>query len=338
MFLLAALWLLHCHEYPRAAFEVNLAGTFNVLEAVIRNHVPRLVYSSSASVYGDAVTEPMAEDHPFNNTNFYGATKVAGEQMCRSLYNRYKDTDSRFDYAGLRYMNVYGPRQDYNGAYIAVIMKMLDRLDQGLAPQVYGDGSQSYDFVFVGRLRPGQRPGHEGPDHGQLLQRGHRHQDLPYKELAELVLELTGSDQQIEYLPGGLTFVRNRVGCPQKGRVRNRLQGPGGPETGVGPAHRVAPTTTRSRWLPAVEPPSRIPMTPHTTHPAQHRPEGQGHGSGRAGFRPPYRGARGQGHWKGRVRDFLGCGFCLALTSCTTGLENRAPGPGRRAGGRSGGP
>src|SRR5688572_3243814 len=73
VFHLAALWLLQCHEYPRAAFDVNIRGTFNVLEACVANRIPRLVYSSSASVYGDAVEEPMTEDHPFNNRNFYGA-------------------------------------------------------------------------------------------------------------------------------------------------------------------------------------------------------------------------------------------------------------------------
>jgi len=66
----------------------------------------------------------MTEEHPFNNTNFYGATKVAGEQMARAFYHRYK-----MPYVGLRYMNVYGPRQDYRGAYIAVMMKILDQLN-----------------------------------------------------------------------------------------------------------------------------------------------------------------------------------------------------------------
>ena len=75
VFHFAALWLLQCHEFPRAAFDVNIRGTFNVLEACVQQGVKRLVYSSSASVYGDAVEEPMTEDHPFNNKNFYGATK-----------------------------------------------------------------------------------------------------------------------------------------------------------------------------------------------------------------------------------------------------------------------
>jgi len=72
----AALWLLQCHEFPRSAFEVNIQGTFNVLDACVKNDIKRLVWSSSASVYGDAVEEPMTEDHPFNNQNLYGATKI----------------------------------------------------------------------------------------------------------------------------------------------------------------------------------------------------------------------------------------------------------------------
>ena len=85
VFHLAALWLLQCHDFPRTAFDVNIRGTFNVFEACITAGVDRLVYSSSASVYGDALEEPMTEEHPFNNRNFDGATKIAGEAMARAF-------------------------------------------------------------------------------------------------------------------------------------------------------------------------------------------------------------------------------------------------------------
>jgi UDP-glucose 4-epimerase len=215
VFHFAALWLLHCQDYPRSAFEVNIGGTFNVVEACIRNGVKRLVYSSSASVYGDAVEEPMTESHPHNNENFYGATKIAGEQICHSLFHRYKGTDQRFDYVGLRYMNVYGARQDYHGAYIAVIMKILDRLDRGLPPVVYGDGSQAYDFVYVadcGRANVCAMKA-ETTDSFYNVGMGVR---TTIKELAELIMEVTGSNLKIQYEPGGTTFVKNRVGCPKK--------------------------------------------------------------------------------------------------------------------------
>ncbi|HIA75870.1 MAG TPA: NAD-dependent epimerase/dehydratase family protein, partial [Dehalococcoidia bacterium] len=144
VFHLAAMWLLHCKDYPRTAFDVNIAGTFNVLEACVNNNVEKLVYSSSASVYGDAVEVPMTENHPFNNRNFYGATKICGEAMCRAFHDRYG-----LDYVGLRYMNVYGPGQDQNAAYTGVIPIMLNNIDSGHSPKINGDGSQAYDFIYV---------------------------------------------------------------------------------------------------------------------------------------------------------------------------------------------
>jgi UDP-glucose 4-epimerase len=218
VFHLAALWLLHCYDFPRSAFEVNIGGTFNVLEAMLNNGVKKLVSSSSASVYGDALFEPMKEDHPYNNDNFYGATKIAGEAMCHALYHRYKGTEKAFDYCGLRYMNVYGPRQDYQGTYIAVIMKILDRLDQGLAPVVYGDGSQAYDFVYVGDCAKANicAMKSEATDQNYNVGTGIK---TSIKQLAEKILEVTGSNLEIEYKPGGLTFVKNRVGCPEKAKA-----------------------------------------------------------------------------------------------------------------------
>ncbi|MBW3542665.1 MAG: NAD-dependent epimerase/dehydratase family protein [Planctomycetes bacterium] len=217
VFHFSALWLLHCQEFPRSAFEVNIAGTFNVLEACLNAGVKRLVYSSSASVYGDAVTEPMTEDHPYNNTNFYGATKICGEHMARSLYHRARGLKQAFEYVGLRYMNVYGPRQDYQGAYISVIMKILDRLDAGLPPVVYGDGSQAYDFVYVGDCAAANvcAMRADAADEFYNVGTGVR---TSIRELTELILEVTGSNLDIQYHPGGTTFVKNRVGCPRKAR------------------------------------------------------------------------------------------------------------------------
>lgn len=210
VFHFAALWLLQCHDFPRSAFKVNVEGTFNVLDACIVNNVKRLVYSSSASVYGDAVKEPMDEGHPFNNTNFYGATKIAGEAMARAYHHRYK-----LPFVGLRYMNVYGPRQDYRGAYIAVIMKMLDNLDKGIAPTIYGDGSQAYDFVYVEDCAKANVSAMKADvvDAFYNVGTGIR---TSIKELAETILGIMGSSQSVQYEPSGLTFVKNRIGCPKK--------------------------------------------------------------------------------------------------------------------------
>ena len=144
VFHLAALWLYECVHRPRSALEVNVVGTYNVVETAQQAGVKKVVYSSSASVYGDAVSIPMTEEHPFNNRTMYGATKIAGEQFFRAFYEQHG-----LDYVGLRYMNIYGPRMDYKGTYVSVIMKVLDRIDQGLPPLIFGDGSQSYDFIHV---------------------------------------------------------------------------------------------------------------------------------------------------------------------------------------------
>lgn len=210
VFHLAALWLLHCHDYPRSAFHVNIEGTFNVLEACVKHGVKKLIYSSSASVYGDAVELPMTEDHIYNNKTFYGASKIAGEHMCRSFYHRYG-----LDFAGLRYMNVYGARQDYKGTYIAVIMKILDRLEKGLPPMVYGDGSQSYDFIYVRDIARANICAMKSTATNEFYNVGSGTQ-TSIKELAEKILALTGSDLQIQYEPSGQTFVSNRIGCPKK--------------------------------------------------------------------------------------------------------------------------
>lgn len=211
VFHFAALWLLQCHEYPRAAFDVNIRGMFNVLEACVANGVKRLVWSSSASVYGDAIEEPMTEDHPFNNKNFYGATKIAGEAMARAFHHRYG-----LNQVGLRYMNVYGPRQDYRGAYIAVIMKMLDAIDRGEGPTILGDGSEAFDFVAVedcGRANLCAMKA-DATDRFYNVGTGKR---TSLRELAEMLLNLTGCNRPITYAPrSAATLVRNRIGSPKR--------------------------------------------------------------------------------------------------------------------------
>ena len=213
VFHFAALWLLQCHEFPRSAFDVNVRGTFNVLEACVAQNVKRLVYSSSASVYGDAVREPMDEDHPFNNKNLYGATKIAGEALARAYHHRYD-----LDYVGLRYMNVYGPRQDYQGAYIAVIMKMLDAIDRDDGPTILGDGREAFDFVAVEDCARANICAIKATvsDRCYNVGTGKR---TSLAELADLILQLTGSNLPIRYAPRNqATLVLNRIGCPMRAK------------------------------------------------------------------------------------------------------------------------
>ena len=210
---LAAMWLLHCRDYPRTAFHVNIEGTFNVLEACVRNNVKRLVYSSSASVYGDATEVPMTESHPFNNRNFYGATKIAGEAMCRAYYDRYG-----LDYVGLRYMNVYGPRQDQHAVYSGVIPIMLNNIDAGKAPTVNGDGTQAYDFIYVEDVGRANICAMESDSTDQFYNVGTGVQTT-IKELCDTILDLKGSDLKVQYQPyaadDARQLVQNRIGCPK---------------------------------------------------------------------------------------------------------------------------
>jgi len=210
VFHLAALWLLHCYDYPRSAFEVNIKGTFNIIEAAVKNNVKRVVYSSSASVYGNALSIPMTEDHAYNNETFYGATKIAGEHMYKSLGIRYG-----LNWVGLRYMNVYGPRQDYKGAYIAVMHKILDCLDKGEKPVVYGDGSQQYDFIAVEDCARANICAMKANTSGACYNVG-TGIGTSVKNLTELLIDLSGKKSEIHYEPAGLTFVTNRIGSIEK--------------------------------------------------------------------------------------------------------------------------
>lgn len=209
VFHLAAVWLLQCHQYPDTAFRVNVEGTYNVIQAAIATGIQKVVFSSSASVYGDAVSTPMAEDHAYNNQTFYGATKIAGEHFFKALGARYK-----LPWVGLRYMNVYGPRQDYLGAYIAVMHKILDRIEQGEPPILFGDGSQCYDFVAVEDVARANILAMASDAQGKNYNVG-RGIGTSLKDLCGILLSLKGSDLPIQYEPAGLTFVTNRIGCPK---------------------------------------------------------------------------------------------------------------------------
>jgi UDP-glucose 4-epimerase len=210
VFHLAALWLFECVYQPRSALEVNVVGTFNVVEAAHQAGVKKIVYSSSASVYGDAVFTPMTEDHPFNNRTMYGATKIAGEQFFRAFNEQHK-----LDYAGLRYMNIYGPRMDYKGTYVSVIMKVLDRIDAGQAPVIFGDGSQSYDFIHVADVARANILALKADASDEFFNVG-MGVKTTINELVKMLLEITGSDLQPEYRPQEQMFVTHRVGSTEK--------------------------------------------------------------------------------------------------------------------------
>jgi len=214
VFHLAAMWLLHCKDFPRTAFEVNIGGTFNVLEACVKNNVKKLIFSSSASVYGDAIEVPMTEAHPFNNRNFYGATKISGESMTAAFNDRYG-----LEVIGLRYMNVYGPGQDQHAVYSGVIPIMLNKIEAGEQPVINGDGSQAYDFIYVEDVARSNIASLESSIEYGNYNVGTEVQTT-IKELCDTILDLKRSELKVEYVPysedDARALVQNRIGSRKK--------------------------------------------------------------------------------------------------------------------------
>lgn len=140
----AALRITQAAEEPQRAIEVMVNGTQHVLDAAVANNVQKVLSASSASVYGEALQIPMDEAHPFNNRTLYGAAKIANEQMHRAYAEMYG-----LSYVMFRPFNVYGPRMDIHGVYTEVMVRWMERLTAGDPPLIFGDGSQTMDFIDV---------------------------------------------------------------------------------------------------------------------------------------------------------------------------------------------
>ncbi len=145
VFHLAAIRITHCAEDPRLAMEVLGNGTFNVVDAAHRIGAKKVVASSSASVYGMAEEFPTTErHHPYANRTLYGAIKTFNEGLLRSYNDMFG-----LDYVALRYFNVYGPRMDVYGKYTEVLIRWMERIIAGESPIIFGDGTQTMDFVYA---------------------------------------------------------------------------------------------------------------------------------------------------------------------------------------------
>lgn len=144
-FHLAALRITECAAKPMACHDVMLTGTMNTLNACLKHNIKRVVFSSSASIYGLADEFPTNEmHHPYNDRTLYGVCKTWAEGTLRVFHNTYglKSTS-------LRYFNVYGPRMDIYGKYTEVLIRWMDCFVAGVQPKIFGDGKQTMDFVHV---------------------------------------------------------------------------------------------------------------------------------------------------------------------------------------------
>ncbi|WP_417563763.1 NAD-dependent epimerase/dehydratase family protein [Microbacterium sp.] len=192
----AAIRITQCAEEPRLALEVLVDGTFNVVEAVARHRVGKLVAASSASVYGMADEFPTTERHHHeNNDTLYGASKTFNEGLIRS----YRAMEG-IDYVLLRYFNVYGPRMDVHGLYTEVLVRWMERIVDGKPPLIFGDGKQTMDFVCVpdiarANVLAAQSDIVEGTYN---IASG---TETSLLELAEALLRVMGSDLGVEFGP-----------------------------------------------------------------------------------------------------------------------------------------
>ncbi|MGB7573725.1 MAG: SDR family oxidoreductase [Thermodesulfobacteriota bacterium] len=131
-------------EDPETSNAVNVGGTLNILLAAREKGVKRVMYAASSSIYGDTPTLPKHEEMPPNPLSPYALQKYIGEQYCRLFYQLYG-----LETISLRYFNIFGPKQDPNSLYSAVIPKFIDALLQGRPPIIFGDGEQSRDFTYI---------------------------------------------------------------------------------------------------------------------------------------------------------------------------------------------
>jgi UDP-glucose 4-epimerase len=156
----------------------------------------------------------MTESHPFNNKNFYGASKISGEAMCTAYNDRYG-----LNVIGLRYMNVYGPGQDQTAVYSGVVPIMLNKIDANEPPTINGDGSQAYDFVYVEDVAKSNIAALKSDTNFGFYNVGTGVQTT-IRQLCDTILSLKKSPLTVTYKPysadDARALVKNRIGSIEK--------------------------------------------------------------------------------------------------------------------------
>jgi len=180
---------------PTESLDVNLMGTQNVLDASARAGVRRIVYASSASVYGDPDTLPMRESGALAPITPYCIAKLAGEQMLSFYAQR-----SGMSWLALRLFNVYGPGQPVDAYYTSVVLTFLNRIARGEAPVIDGRGEQSMDFVHVDDVARAIGMALDSRATGEALNVGTGTQ-TSIAQLAEILLRAMGSNEQPTFRP-----------------------------------------------------------------------------------------------------------------------------------------
>jgi UDP-glucose 4-epimerase len=192
----AAVRITQCAAEPRLALEVMAGGTFEVIEAAVDAGVRKVVAASSASVYGLADVFPTDErHHPYNADTLYGACKTFNEGMMKSFHAM-----RGLDYVMLRYFNVYGPRMDIYGAYTEVLPRWMDRIEAGQPPVIFGDGTDTMDFVFGPDIARGNLLAATSDATDEVFNLGSG-TETSLSELAQVLLRVMESELTPEYGP-----------------------------------------------------------------------------------------------------------------------------------------
>jgi UDP-glucose 4-epimerase len=194
IFHLAALRINACAADPQEGFDVMLKSTFDVARLSVKYKIKKVIYSSSASVYGLAQHFPTPEtDNPYNNQTFYGAAKLWGEQLFRSFKFMHG-----LDYVALRYFNAYGPRMDTDGKYTEVMIRWLDCVRDRKNPLIYGDGSTTMDFVYVRDIAKANIAALQADISDEAFNIGNS-EETSLKQLLEVLLRVNDSDLKPEH-------------------------------------------------------------------------------------------------------------------------------------------
>jgi len=199
---LAAYMTLSMDRDPWGGLDVNIRGVQNALEACRANKVRKVVFASSNAVYGygPGVSGELVETTPFHSHGappaaiLYGASKIIGEQLCRDYKRKYG-----LDYVVLRYSTVYGERQHYRAANALYIIETYDRVKRGERPQVFGDGSETKHFVYVGDLARANRMAFES-EATDVAVNASGPAPITTLELVKLVTELAGGGPEPEFV------------------------------------------------------------------------------------------------------------------------------------------
>ena len=181
-------------EKPEECNEINVNATVRLLKSAADNDVEKIVFSSSSAVYGENRNMPLKETEPLMPTSPYAASKASCEVYLKSFYESYG-----LNYTALRYFNVFGPKQDKNSQYAAVIPNFISALLEGHQAEIYGDGEQTRDFVYVGDIVKANIAAAKSDYNGVVnIASGEK---LTINRLYEIVKNTLDSDLEPKYLP-----------------------------------------------------------------------------------------------------------------------------------------